>query len=98
MDILDPQFQQHLESLRGTLKQEIQRELRIKEAAERMRGAVSSRRGAAEVEGQLKASSRKLDLLHRRLQDLNAQTMAPDRDTPTGGSAGGRTAVVPHTL
>lgn len=79
-DILDPQFQQHLENARSLLRQEIQRELKIKEAAERMRRAVTNRKSAADVEGQLKASNRKLDKLHWKLQELNARSMATEKD------------------
>uniref|UniRef100_A0A673WTS9 protein kinase C n=1 Tax=Salmo trutta TaxID=8032 RepID=A0A673WTS9_SALTR len=58
---------------RGTGTQEIQRELRIKDAAERLRRAVTNRKSAAEVEGQLRASSRKLEQLHWELQELFQQ-------------------------
>ncbi|XP_068608632.1 serine/threonine-protein kinase N2 [Brachionichthys hirsutus] len=85
-DILDPVFQQRLEDARTLLRQEIQRELKIKEAAERMRRAVTSRKSAADVEGQLKASSRKLEKMHRDLQELNARSMATERDSSTGCS------------
>ncbi|KAF3702457.1 Serine/threonine-protein kinase N2 [Channa argus] len=83
-DILDPEFQQRLVDARTHLRQEIQRELKIKEAAERLRRAVTSRRNAADVEGQLKASSRKLDKLHWELQELNARSMATEKDSNTG--------------
>lgn len=83
-DILDPVFQQRLEDARTLLRQEIQRELKIKEAAERMRRAVTNRKSAADVEGQLKASSRKLEKLHWQLQELNARSMATERDSTTG--------------
>ncbi|XP_030292186.1 serine/threonine-protein kinase N2-like isoform X1 [Sparus aurata] len=85
-DILDPEFQQRLEDARTLLRQEIQRELKIKEAAERMRRAVTNRKSAADVEGQLKASSRKLDRLHWQLQELNARSMATEKDSTTGCS------------
>ncbi|XP_040915402.1 serine/threonine-protein kinase N2 [Toxotes jaculatrix] len=83
-DILDPEFQQRLEDARTVLRQEIQRELKIKEAAERLRRAVTNRKSAADVEGQLKASSRKLDKLHWELQELNARSMATEKDSTTG--------------
>lgn len=83
-DILDPEFQQRLEDARTVLRQEIQRELKIKEAAERLRRAVTSRKSAAEVEGQLKASSRKLEQLHWELQELNARSMATEKDSAIG--------------
>ncbi|XP_074474042.1 serine/threonine-protein kinase N2 [Sebastes fasciatus] len=83
-DILDPEFQQRLEDARTLLRQEIQRELKIKEAAERLRRAVTNRKSAADVEGQLKASSRKLEKLHWELQELNARCMATEKDSTTG--------------
>uniref|UniRef100_A0A4W6DT19 protein kinase C n=1 Tax=Lates calcarifer TaxID=8187 RepID=A0A4W6DT19_LATCA len=79
----DPEFQQRLEDARILLRQEIQRELKIKEAAERLRRAVTNRKSAADVEGQLKASSRKLDKLHWELQELNARSMAAEKDQVT---------------
>ncbi|XP_060917045.1 serine/threonine-protein kinase N2 [Labrus mixtus] len=86
VDILDPEFQQRLEDARTLLRQEIQRELKIKEAAERMRRAVTNRKSAAHVEDQLKASSRKLEKLHWELQELNARSMATEKDSTTGSS------------
>uniref|UniRef100_A0A3B3ZH70 protein kinase C n=1 Tax=Periophthalmus magnuspinnatus TaxID=409849 RepID=A0A3B3ZH70_9GOBI len=86
-DILDPEFQQRLEDARTVLRQEIQRELKIKEAAERLRRAVTNRRNAADVEGQLKASSRKLEKLHWELQELNARSMATEKKNITSNKA-----------
>uniref|UniRef100_A0A665WLV0 protein kinase C n=1 Tax=Echeneis naucrates TaxID=173247 RepID=A0A665WLV0_ECHNA len=79
-DIMDPEFQQRIDDARTLLRQEIQRELKIKEAAERLRRAVTNRKSAADVDGQLKASSRKLDKLHWELQELNARSMATEKD------------------
>lgn len=83
-DILDPKFQQRLEDARTTLRQEIQRELKIKEAAERLRRAVTNRKSAADVEGQLRASNRKLEHLHWELQELTARAMATEKDRNAG--------------
>uniref|UniRef100_A0AAX7TX50 protein kinase C n=1 Tax=Astatotilapia calliptera TaxID=8154 RepID=A0AAX7TX50_ASTCA len=66
---------------RSVLRQQIQRELKIKEAAERLRRAVTNRKSAADVEGQLKASTRKLEKLHWELQELNARSMATQKDS-----------------
>lgn len=85
-DILDPVFQQRLEDARTLLRQEIQRELKIKEAAERMKRAITNRKNAADVEGQLKASRRKLERLHYELQELNAWAMATEKGSTTGDS------------
>ncbi|XP_018587231.2 serine/threonine-protein kinase N2-like [Scleropages formosus] len=82
-NILDPEFQQRIEDARVQIRQEIQRELKIKEGAERLRRAVTNRKNAADVEGQLKASSRKLERLHWELQELNARAMVTERDTQT---------------
>ncbi|MCI4394377.1 hypothetical protein PGIGA_G00168010 [Pangasianodon gigas] len=82
-DLLDPVFQQRLEDARALLRQEIQRELKIKEAAERLRRAVTNKKSAADVEGQLRASTRKLEQLHWELQELNARAMATERETTT---------------
>lgn len=81
MDILDPRVQQQLESARAQVRQEIQLELKIKEAAERMRRAYSSRRGAADVDGEVRASNRKLELLHHQLRELNSISMATEKDS-----------------
>ncbi|KAJ8263321.1 hypothetical protein COCON_G00157780 [Conger conger] len=80
-NILDPEYQQRLEDARSLLRQEIQRELKIKEAAERLRRAVTSRKNAADVEGQLKVSNRKLEKLHWELQQLNARAVASEKET-----------------
>lgn len=87
-DILDPQFQQRLEDARTLIRQEIQRELKIKEAAERLRRAVTNRKSVADVEGQLKASNRKLEQLHWELQELHARAMAPEKVAITGSTPG----------
>ncbi|ROI27802.1 Serine/threonine-protein kinase N2 [Anabarilius grahami] len=82
-DLMDPEFQQRVEDAIGLIRQEIQRELKIKEAAERLRRAVTNRKSAADVDGQLKASSRKLEQLHWELQELNARAMATQKETVT---------------
>ncbi|KAK7164613.1 hypothetical protein R3I94_003103 [Phoxinus phoxinus] len=80
-DLMDPEFQQRVEDAIALLRQEIQRELKIKEAAERLRRAVTNRKNAADVDGQLRASSRKLEQLHWELQELNARAMATQKET-----------------
>ncbi|XP_016404451.1 serine/threonine-protein kinase N2-like isoform X2 [Sinocyclocheilus rhinocerous] len=80
---MDPEFQQRVEDAIALLRQEIQRELKIKEAAERLRRAVTNRKNAADVDGQLRASSRKLEQLHWELQELNARAMATQKETIT---------------
>uniref|UniRef100_A0A8C7UX92 protein kinase C n=1 Tax=Oncorhynchus mykiss TaxID=8022 RepID=A0A8C7UX92_ONCMY len=72
---------------RTLLRQEIQRELKIKEAAERLRRAVTNRKSAAEVEGQLRASSRKLEQLHWELQELNTRAITPKPQKDNGSTS-----------
>ncbi|XP_075885519.1 serine/threonine-protein kinase N2 [Nelusetta ayraudi] len=86
-NILDPVFQQRLEDARVLLRQEIQKELKIKEAAERMRRAITNRKSAADVDGQLKASRRKLERLHSELQEVNAWAMAPEKESAAAAAA-----------
>lgn len=86
-NILDPVFQQRLEDARVLLRQEIQKELKIKEAAERMRRAITNRKSAADVDGQLKASRRKLERLHSELQEVNAWAMAPEKESAANATA-----------
>lgn len=97
-DILDPAFQMHLENARALLRQEIQRELKIKEAAERMRRAVTNRKSAADVDDQLKASSRKLDKLHWELQELNARSMTTEKDANHTKHAGEHIVLICNQL
>ncbi|TRY83612.1 hypothetical protein DNTS_022095 [Danionella cerebrum] len=78
-DLMDPEFQQRIEGAIVHLRQEIQRELKIKEAAERLRRAVTNRKSASDVDGQLRASNRKLEQLHWELQELNARAMATQK-------------------
>jgi len=85
---MDPEFQQRVEDAIALLRQEIQRELKIKEAAERLRRAVTNRKNAADVDGQLRASSRKLKQLHWELQELNARAMATQKETVSGETRG----------
>uniref|UniRef100_A0AAX7SQP6 protein kinase C n=1 Tax=Astatotilapia calliptera TaxID=8154 RepID=A0AAX7SQP6_ASTCA len=97
-DILDPEFQQRLEAARSVLRQQIQRELKIKEAAERLRRAVTNRKSAADVEGQLKASTRKLEKLHWELQELNARSMATQKDKTFPSAPGSSMGTVTSPL
>lgn len=87
-DLMDPEFQQRVEDAIALLRQEIQRELKIKEAAERLRRAVTNRKSAADVDGQLRASSRKLEQLHWELQELNARAMATQKENLIGKTRG----------
>ncbi|XP_066563840.1 serine/threonine-protein kinase N1 isoform X2 [Amia ocellicauda] len=79
-DLSDTCVQQRLDERREVIRREIRRELKIKEGAENLRRATTDRRNLQNVEGMLKNSSRRLDQLHRDLQDLDAHIVVKDPD------------------
>ncbi|CAJ0968275.1 unnamed protein product [Ranitomeya imitator] len=82
--ILDPGFQQQLEDSREQLKREIQRELKIKEGAENLRKVSTDKKHQGHVESQLKTSNRRLQELHRQLQELNGRIVIMEKDSKQG--------------
>ncbi|XP_069604146.1 serine/threonine-protein kinase N3 isoform X1 [Ranitomeya imitator] len=83
--ILDPGFQQQLEDSREQLKREIQRELKIKEGAENLRKVSTDKKHQGHVESQLKTSNRRLQELHRQLQELNGRIVIMEKDSKQDG-------------
>ncbi|KAM4019471.1 serine/threonine-protein kinase N3 [Anomaloglossus baeobatrachus] len=83
--ILDPGFQQQLEDSREQLKREIQRELKIKEGAENLRKVSTDKKHQSHVESQLKTSNRRLQELHRQLQELNGRIVIMEKDRKQDG-------------
>ncbi|XP_044608464.2 serine/threonine-protein kinase N1 isoform X2 [Equus asinus] len=94
-DLAAPGVQQQLELERERLRREIRRELKLKEGAENLRRATTDLgRGLGPVELLLRGCSRRLDLLHRQLQELHAHVVLPDpaaaaRDAPQSPGTGG---------
>ncbi|XP_075041242.1 serine/threonine-protein kinase N3 isoform X2 [Mixophyes fleayi] len=84
--LLDPGFQQQLEDSREQLKREIQRELKIKEGAENLRKVSTDKKHQSHVESQLKTSNRRLQELHRHLQELNGRIVIMEKDTKQDGT------------
>ncbi|XP_053328904.1 serine/threonine-protein kinase N3 isoform X2 [Spea bombifrons] len=84
--LLDPSFQQQLESSRDQLKREIQRELKIKEGAENLRKVSTDKKHQGHVESQLRTSNRRLQDLHRQLQELNGRIVILDKDCKQDGT------------
>ncbi|OCT57922.1 serine/threonine-protein kinase N3 isoform X2 [Xenopus laevis] len=85
-ELLDPSFQQQLEDSREQLKQEIQRELKIKEGAENMHKVSMDKKHQGNVERQLRASNRRLHELHRQLQELNGRIVIMEKDRKQDGT------------
>lgn len=79
-DFLDPNMQQKLEGVKGLIRREIQKELKIKEGTENLRKVMTNKKNLAHVENILKSSNQKLERLHWELQELNAQIVVMDRD------------------
>lgn len=75
----------HVDTLRETIKQEIRRELKIKEGAENLRKVTTDKRTIAQCQQAIKMSSQKLDELHDHLQDLNAHISEEIVMTPGNG-------------
>lgn len=88
-DLAAPGVQQQLELERERLRREIRRELKLKEGAENLRRATTDLgRGLGPVELLLRGCSRRLDLLHRQLQELHAHVVLPDPAAAARGEPG----------
>ncbi|XP_060038279.1 serine/threonine-protein kinase N1 isoform X2 [Erinaceus europaeus] len=91
-DLAAPGVQQQLERERERLRREIRRELKLKEGAENLRRAATDLgRSLAPVDGLLRGSARRLDLLHQQLQELHAHVVLPEparTDAPQSPGAG----------
>lgn len=82
-------MQQQLELERERLRREIRKELKLKEGAENLRRAATDLgRARGPVELLLRGSARRLDLLHRQLQELHAHVVLPE-PTADRGECGG---------
>ena len=65
-------------------KREIRKELKIKEGAENLRKVTTDKKSLAYVDNILKKSNKKLEELHHKLQELNAQIVVSDPEDVTG--------------
>ncbi|XP_021106061.1 serine/threonine-protein kinase N1 isoform X3 [Heterocephalus glaber] len=97
-DLAAPGVQQQLELERERLRREIRKELKLKEGAENLRRAATDLgRGRGPVELLLRGSARRLDLLHRQLQELHAHVVLPEptagQDVPQSPGAGSSTCL-----
>lgn len=101
---LDPQaiegeLQDTLEQIKLQLKEEIRKELKIKEGAENLRKATSDKKSLAHVNSLVKLSNSKLHELHSQLNQLNAdilvsagsQLTVNKDDSPPAGTTEGTT-------
>ncbi|XP_038628244.1 serine/threonine-protein kinase N1 isoform X1 [Tachyglossus aculeatus] len=82
-DLAAPGVQQRLEAEVERLRREIRKELKLKEGAENLRRATTDLgHSLGPVELLLRGSARRLDLLHRQLQELHAHVVLREPDQP----------------
>ena len=68
-----PHANVNVEELKESFRQEIRKELKIKEGAENLRKVSTDKKTLSQCQNAIKASSQKLDDLHEHLQDLSAR-------------------------
>ena len=77
IDVSDSTFQQKLEEERQFLKNEIRKELRIKEGAQKIGTASSNKKASSKVDSIVKKTNERLEALQQQLQDLEGHILAP---------------------
>ena len=77
IDVSDWTFQHKLEEIRHTLKNEIRKELRIKQGAQNLKTASSDKKAVSKVESIVKKTNERLETLQQQLQDLEGHILAP---------------------
>ncbi|XP_055132494.1 serine/threonine-protein kinase N2-like isoform X2 [Symphalangus syndactylus] len=83
LDFSDTMLQQKLDDIKDRIKREIRKELKIKEGAENLRKVTTDKKSLAYVDNILKKSSKKLEELHHKLQELNAHSVVSDPEDIT---------------
>ncbi|XP_077162011.1 serine/threonine-protein kinase N3 isoform X2 [Paroedura picta] len=79
-DFMDPGSQQKLENEKELIRRAIQKELKMKEGAENLRRVTTDKKNLVHVENVLRSSNRKLEQLHRELQELNSRIVATEEE------------------
>jgi protein kinase N len=75
-DISEADFQHKLEDIKKIVKEEIRKELKIKEGAENLRRASKDKKSLADVNSMVKQSNCKLHELQQDLQELDAHIVS----------------------
>ena len=89
IDVSDSTFQHKLEEIRHILKNEIRKELRIKQGAQNLKTASSDKKAVAKVESIVKKTNERLEILHQQLQDLEGHIFAPTVPSEKDGGVDG---------
>ncbi|KAK8770300.1 hypothetical protein V5799_013237, partial [Amblyomma americanum] len=71
----EPSLQRQLEELKRKLKEDMRKELKIKEGAENLRKATTDRKSLAHVNSIVKKANSRLNDLQRQLSDLTADIL-----------------------
>lgn len=74
-DLSDVSIQQRLEDIKKQLKEEIRKELKIKEGAENLRKVTTDKKSLSNVNSIVKKANSKLHELQQELQELNAHIL-----------------------
>ncbi|XP_032610185.1 serine/threonine-protein kinase N2-like [Hylobates moloch] len=83
LDFADTMVQQKLDDIKDRIKSEIRKELKIREGAENLRKVTTDKKSLAHVDKILKKSTKKLEELHHKLQELNAHSVVSDAEDIT---------------
>lgn len=78
----EPSLQRQLEELKRKLKEDMRKELKIKEGAENLRKATTDRKSLAHVNSIVKKANSRLNDLQRQLSDLTADILVTQGHTP----------------
>ena len=86
-DISNEEVQAKLKDIQVQLKKDIQREMRIKEAAEKLREKRSSKKSSNDVNHVVKEANQKLDRLKQELQEVESFLVITHEEQSQGGSS-----------
>ena len=81
LDVSDSTYQQKLEEVRQTLKNEIRKELRIKQGAQNLKTASNDKKAVSKVDSIVKMTNERLETLQQQLQDLEGHILTPSVPT-----------------
>ncbi|KAK3087214.1 hypothetical protein FSP39_003180, partial [Pinctada imbricata] len=82
-NLSESDLQGKLEDMRENLKREIRKEMKIKEGAEKLRGATTDKKSLSEVQSVVKKSNNKLKELQQELTEINAYLLVSNTSDTT---------------
>jgi len=85
-DLSDCDFQQRLEEIKKVVKEEIRKELKIKEGAENLKKVTTDKKCLSDVNSMVKQSNSKLYELQQDLQEIDAHIVSSISSSSSSGS------------